>query len=273
MSTYYAVHKGRKKGVYPTWEETKRQVTGFPGARFMKFADKEKAIRFVATGEKPVAKQRELSEFFQVGKQKGLAKYGIVVKKGPVEVKEEDPMFADKKVEKPSKDKPWADFPSKHKIVVFTDGSCIEEKKSGLRKAAYAAHFPQKCVSDFSGVLKKKPTNQRAELLAIYQALGVIKKASHYEKYRQDVLICTDSQYSIDCLTKWYKKWEKNNWLTASKKSVENQDIIRPTLELIKKMHVSFQHVRAHTGKGDRYSLANHVVDRMAFKAASDQLN
>lgn len=35
---FYAVRTGRKPGVYETWEEAKRQVDGFPGAVFKKFA-------------------------------------------------------------------------------------------------------------------------------------------------------------------------------------------------------------------------------------------
>lgn len=34
---YYAVRKGRKAGVYESWEEARKQVDGFPGAVFKKF--------------------------------------------------------------------------------------------------------------------------------------------------------------------------------------------------------------------------------------------
>ncbi|KAI8096394.1 Caulimovirus viroplasmin-domain-containing protein, partial [Halteromyces radiatus] len=45
---YYAVQKGRKQGVYKTWEECKKQVIQFAGAKYRKFATLEEAESFVA---------------------------------------------------------------------------------------------------------------------------------------------------------------------------------------------------------------------------------
>lgn len=39
--------------------------------------------------------------------------------------------------------------------------------------------------------------------------------------------IHTDSQYSINCVTQWYKKWEKNSWERGPNAPVQNQDLIR----------------------------------------------
>ena len=33
--------------------------------------------------------------------------------------------------------------------------------------------------------------------------------------------------YSINCITKWGKNWKKNNWITAGKKPVKNQELIK----------------------------------------------
>ena len=43
---YYAVRKGRQTGVFETWEQCQRQVTGFSGAEFKSFPTKEEALRF-----------------------------------------------------------------------------------------------------------------------------------------------------------------------------------------------------------------------------------
>ena len=271
---YYAVHKGKKPGIYKTWSDTKENVIGFPGAKFMKFDNEEDAALFLASGIKPSkkkAQQKEISEYFQTD-LKGLERYGIITKKRPTEIKENDPLFKDQVFKKPTAENPWSDFDKKLKIVIFTDGSCIEVKKNGSRKAGYGIHFPQKIIKDISGSLLDKPTNQRAELKAIYKALKAVLVSETYNKYRQDIYIFTDSEYSINCLTKWSKKWIKNNWNNSNGKKVENTDIIKPTLELLKKTRTVFQHVRAHTGKTDRNSLANHVADRLAFKASSDQI-
>ena len=43
---FYAVRKGRKPGVYMTWDECKEQVDGFPGAEYKSFAQRGEAERF-----------------------------------------------------------------------------------------------------------------------------------------------------------------------------------------------------------------------------------
>lgn len=45
---YYAVRKGRKPGIYETWNEAKEQVLGFSGAEYKKFNTKEEAEKFMA---------------------------------------------------------------------------------------------------------------------------------------------------------------------------------------------------------------------------------
>lgn len=47
---YYAVRKGRKTGVFATWAECQKQVTGFSGAEFKSFGTMEEAKAF-AGGE------------------------------------------------------------------------------------------------------------------------------------------------------------------------------------------------------------------------------
>ncbi|HPZ29791.1 MAG TPA: ribonuclease H family protein [Defluviitoga sp.] len=44
---YYAVKKGRKTGIFETWEECKNQVYGFPNSEFKSFKTKEEAVAFL----------------------------------------------------------------------------------------------------------------------------------------------------------------------------------------------------------------------------------
>ena len=48
--SYYGVYKGKKTGVYKTWEETKQYVLGYSGAKFKKFKSKEEAEYFLLNG-------------------------------------------------------------------------------------------------------------------------------------------------------------------------------------------------------------------------------
>ncbi len=47
---YYVVWKGRKKGIFETWEECSRQVQGFPLAEYKAFGTREEAERAFRTG-------------------------------------------------------------------------------------------------------------------------------------------------------------------------------------------------------------------------------
>ena len=46
-SKYYAVKKGKKPGVYRTWDECKAQTDGYSGAIFKSFKTKEEAEAFI----------------------------------------------------------------------------------------------------------------------------------------------------------------------------------------------------------------------------------
>jgi ribonuclease HI len=48
---YYAIRKGRKPGIYTDWDECKALVTGFKGAEYKSFTDKDSAENYMS-GEK-----------------------------------------------------------------------------------------------------------------------------------------------------------------------------------------------------------------------------
>lgn len=52
---YYAVAKGRKTGIFTTWDECKTQVIGFSGAKFKSFQTREEAEKFIGNGKKKYA--------------------------------------------------------------------------------------------------------------------------------------------------------------------------------------------------------------------------
>ena len=43
--SFYAVARGRKPGIFSTWDECKQQTDGFHGARFKGFKSKQEAER------------------------------------------------------------------------------------------------------------------------------------------------------------------------------------------------------------------------------------
>lgn len=51
MSSFYAVHNGRKRGVYQSWDQVQPLVTGYRDAVYKKFKTHAQAQHFVETGE------------------------------------------------------------------------------------------------------------------------------------------------------------------------------------------------------------------------------
>lgn len=51
MTNYYAVRKGRKPGIYRSWDECKMEVTGFKGAEYKKFDNRQEAESFILDKE------------------------------------------------------------------------------------------------------------------------------------------------------------------------------------------------------------------------------
>ena len=146
-------------------------------------------------------------------------------------------------------------------ITVFTDGACTNNGYHNA-KAGIGVHFPNGELRDLSRVIKKNPTNQRAELYAILVALYYIDKKIGLKKVK--VIIKTDSEYSINCLTKWSAAWKKNGWVKKDGEKVKNKEILTRIDDYLQKYDVSFEHVRSHTGNTDPDSIGNDAADKLA---------
>jgi len=141
-------------------------------------------------------------------------------------------------------------------IIIYTDGAC-KNNGSPLAKAGIGIHFSKKNLIHFDDVSEPftdKPTNQRAELKAILEALRVVKELSN------KIIIYTDSEYSINCIERWYASWVSNNKLDKKK----NIDLIKPIYQYYRALHITFKHIRSHTGLQDEHSLGNEEADRLA---------
>ena len=146
---------------------------------------------------------------------------------------------------------------------VFTDGACTSNGRPGA-KAGFAVWFPDH--PDLSCAHRvpddQSQTNQRAELSAIHRAVTILDSGGYHD---DDIVVYTDSKYSIDCLTNWLPGWVARGWKTADGKDVLHQDLIKDTsARLAKFKSYRFVHVKAHTGGADELSRHNDRVDRMA---------
>lgn len=130
---------------------------------------------------------------------------------------------------------------------IYVDGGCV--KKVG----AYAWKIPDG-PGDVN-LIEGKTTNNIAELMAIEAAI---------KNTNGSIMIFSDSEYAIKCISVWSHKWKMNDWMTTNGKPVKNQELIKRIVELIDESgrNITFQHVTAHNG--DKY---NEMVDTMCSRA------
>src|SRR5579885_1004383 len=127
-------------------------------------------------------------------------------------------------------------------IIVFTDGACTNNGYHNA-KAGIGIHFPNKELPDINKVIKQNPTNQRAELYGILLALYYIEKILGIEGKK--IILKTDSEYCINCLTKWIGAWKKNNWTKKDGEKVKHKEIISRIDRYIQKYDIELEHVRS----------------------------
>jgi ribonuclease HI len=152
---------------------------------------------------------------------------------------------------------------------VFTDGACSANGRPGA-KAGYAIWFPEHQQLSLSEKLPETQpqTNQRAELSAIHRAVLVLEQNGFLD---ENVVVYTDSEYSVNCLTKWITGWVSRGWKTSTGGLVLHRDLIEETSKRLAKFKsYRFVHVRSHTGGEDDLSKNNDVVDRMARATIDD---
>ena len=205
---YYAIAKGRDTGIFKSWDQAKPLVEKYKGAIYKSFQCPQDAVQF-------------------------MKEHGIV--------KLED--FKTETIPHSSFHRDGCLF-YKGKYHIYTDGGVSYKK--GNRIAQYGIFFGDgHSLNANIPIHDKMITNQRAELLAIQNALELIINNPIWKD--RNIIVCTDSEYSYNCITKWSKNWKKNDWKTQKGEDVKHKYILENILinnEL--HGHIKFKHVRAH---------------------------
>lgn len=77
-SKYYAVKKGKKTGIFRTWDECKTVVNGYPGAQYKSFLTLEEAQAYMDGGQnKAPEKEPEVYAFVDGSFNAGTSVYGF----------------------------------------------------------------------------------------------------------------------------------------------------------------------------------------------------
>jgi ribonuclease HI len=138
-------------------------------------------------------------------------------------------------------------------VVAATDGSAINNPHG---PAGWAWFVSEDCwaAGGFT-----KASNQVAELFAVLALLRAVPR--EYE-----VLVRTDSQFTINVMTKWLPGWKRNGWKKADGGPVANLALIQDLDRASTGRTVRYEWVRGHSGDP-----MNEIADRICG-AASDAL-
>lgn len=248
---YYAVRKGRKTGIFTTWDEAKAQVDGFSNARFKSFPTYEEAEKFMhhqegeskPTQAKPVVKK-------QVAKRS----HNYDVQSNESE-------------------------PKKHYFAtIYTDGGCRNTgNKAGDHvhrndKAAWAYLIVNESNGQtFNGTKGTLgATNNQMELTALKEALYKLVELKYNT---EDLLFRLDSKYVLDPIqTSDLAKWQANNWRRSNNQPVANVKIWQDIFKLLQVFpYAKFEWVKGHNGQhGNEFvdGLLNQTMDEMVDQDA-----
>lgn len=139
-------------------------------------------------------------------------------------------------------------------MKIYTDGSCLKNPGPGGWAALLVMGEQEKLISGS----QKDTTNNQMELLAATKGLEALKRPCKVALY-------SDSQYVVKGMKEWVKGWQKNNWKTAAKKPVANQDYWQDLVKAAEVHTVTWHWVKAHAGHPE-----NERVDEAArLKAMS----
>lgn len=86
-------------------------------------------------------------------------------------------------------------------------------------------------------------TNNQGELMAV---LDLFRATEHVAE--EPLRILCDSQYVINCVTKWMPGWKRKGWRKADGKPVLNVDLLERIDEAIAGRRYTFEWVKGHAG-------------------------
>ena len=155
-------------------------------------------------------------------------------------------------------------------IYIFVDGSVYN---NGIKGKAYGGMGI--FVSDNHSLNRsikldpsEKISNNVAEIKACIEAIKLVKDT--YKK----IIIYSDSQYTINCITKWAKLWQHHGWQRRVKTKmveIKNKELIIELYNLYNKYDIRFIHVRSHQKEpNDKNSIeyykwyGNDMADKLA---------
>ncbi|BBD61341.1 ribonuclease H [Nostoc sp. HK-01] len=142
---------------------------------------------------------------------------------------------------------------------IYTDGACTGNPGPG--GWGVVVYFNDGSVHEM-GDAASHTTNNKMEMQAAIAAL----KYFHTSQQSQPITLYTDSEYLINCVTKWVKNWKRKGWKKADGNPVQNQDLLE-VLDELNTRQITWQHVRGHAG-----NVGNERCDAIARSFAAGKI-
>lgn len=142
------------------------------------------------------------------------------------------------------------------KIVVYTDGSSLDNGTANARSGAGIWVELGSVYNRSIRVPGREQSNQRAEVIAVMEALRVVPQDQLLE-------IHTDSRYVIDGICKYSVDWENKGWV-----NVLNSDVFRVCVARLRSRRgrTYFKWVKGHSGNP-----GNEMADELAGEGAQKE--
>ena len=289
---FYAVHKGKRRGIYTDWAECKQNIFGVRHPVFKKFNTKEEAEHFLIHGFGTKVNQSMMDTL-------GGGGGGETIKTRDVTDARDNSKID---INENSNIKTVENISPKHIIPIFTDGSLIRKKSKNVKNGksgeqnllcGYGIYIPAYGLMEelrYAGTIHDNKTNNRGELKAIIDGLNYIldfidetlgsgvSMATHIDNTEQNdklkntqIVLYTDSSYSKLILGDTGVKYRKAGYLVSKKsdEKVKNADMVEEIMDIRDKiaaygMELIVKHVYAHTNLDTFEANGNRLADEYA---------
>ncbi|KAB0373182.1 hypothetical protein FD755_014841 [Muntiacus reevesi] len=190
LAMFYAVKRGRKAGVFLTWDECRAQVDRFPAARFKKFATEEEAWAFVRRSASPSDSGGQKTKHAEEPQGKASKRLHEPLDEG--DKAEPCAKHVRQSTEPPPPVSKDTFSYMGDSVVVYTDGCCSSNGRKRAR-AGIGVYWGPGHPLNVGIRLPGRQTNQRAEIHAACKAIEQAKA--------QDItklVLYTDSMFTIN---------------------------------------------------------------------------
>lgn len=137
-------------------------------------------------------------------------------------------------------------------ITIYSDGSSLNNQAKNSH-GGYCSILKYKSAEKIIKGSVYNTTNNRMELIAVIEALKVIKEPCNIE-------IISDSKYVCESINYWL-----NNWIKKDFKKVKNLDLWKEYISLAKSHNIKATWIKGHNGHKE-----NELCDMLARKEAEN---